>query len=74
MFNFTKKAEIIEEQIELTDEQLTEVTGGGLVTGLIGLPQAAATTSTGTDVQVGLQTAAGVGIKTDALNAVTGLI
>jgi hypothetical protein len=60
MFNFTKKAEIIEDQIELTDEQLTEVTGGA--TGA----QAGAAVS-GTSVQVGLA------VSTDALSS-TGLV
>ncbi|GHO92424.1 hypothetical protein KSF_024720 [Reticulibacter mediterranei] len=56
MFNFTKKAEIIEDQIELTDEQLTEVTGGATAAN-------AGAAVTGTSVQLGLA------VSTDALSA-----
>ncbi len=74
MFQFTKKDAMIEE-MDLTDEQLTEVTGGaGLVSSLLGSPSTSTTTSTGTTIQAGVQAAAGVGIQTDALNAVTGLL
>lgn len=76
MFQFTKKDAMIEE-MDLTDEQLTEVTGGaGLVSSLLGTPSTSTTgtTSTGTTIQAGVQAAAGVGIQTDALNNVTSIL
>jgi len=73
MFQFTKKDAMIEE-MDLTDEQLTEVTGGaGLISGLLGTP-ATAKTSTGTTIQAGVQAAAGVGVSTDALDTVTSIL
>jgi len=73
---FTKKASAEINETDLTDEQLTEVTGGagGLLTSLLGSPAASSTTSTGTTIQAGVQAAAGVGVQTDALNSVTGLL
>lgn len=56
MFNFTKKAEIVEDQIELTDEQLTEVTGGATSAN-------AGAAVSGTSVQLGLA------VSTDALSS-----
>ena len=74
MFKFTKKAENIEEQIELTDEQLTEVTGGGLVTGLLGGGTKTTTTAaSGTSVQLGAQAAVGAAVSTEALSS-TGIV